>query len=99
MEDKKLKVENSEEKKVPSYDDLKNYCNQLLMQRNQVVEKFNQVTNVLNKLPWLFKVIENDKMFSRPFVTKCISEIELILTPPEASEEANTATGNAKSKD
>lgn len=99
MEDKKLKVENPEEKKGPSYDDLKNYCNQLLMQRNQLAEKLNQITNVLNKLPWLFKVVENYKMFSEVFVSNCINEIELMLTPPDSSEEDKDTPDNVESKD
>lgn len=99
MEDKKLKVENSEEKKVPSYDDLKNYCNQLLMQRNQLAEKLNQITNVLNKLPWLFKVLEYSKMFNDTFVGECINEIELMLTPPEQPDGDKAKADNVESKD
>ena len=60
MEEVKEKpVNTGEEKKEPTKEQLKNWCDQLMMQRNQIAERLNQVTDVLNKLPWLFKVIEN----------------------------------------
>lgn len=99
MEERKLNVVNQEEKKTPSYDDLKNYCNQLLMQRNQLAEKLNQITNVLNKLPWLFKVLEYSKMFNEAFVGECINEIELMLTPPEQPDRDKAKADNVESKD
>lgn len=66
----------------PSYDQLKNWCDQLMMQRNQLAARLTQVTEVVNKLPWLFKVIENETMFSTAFVDSCVKEIQYIMTPP-----------------
>lgn len=82
-----------EEKKEPSYGQLKNWCDQLMMQRNQLAEKLEQVANVVNKLPWLFKVIENKDSFANDFVTACVEEITFILTPPaEENEETKKET-------
>lgn len=88
-EEKKLAQEEGTQTKEPSYDDLKNWCNQLLMQRNQIAERLEQVTDVLNKMPWLFKVIENSKEFNSEFVDRCATEIEAIMTPAETETEDN----------
>ena len=85
MGEVKEKTQNEEIKK-PSYEDLKNYCNQLLMQRNKIAERLNEVTDVINKLPWLFKVIENASSFSASFVEQCVAEVESIMTPPAPEE-------------
>ena len=93
MEEVKEKPVNAgEEKKEPTYQQLKNWCDQLMMQRNQIAERLNQVTDVLNKLPWLFKVIENERAFAPEFVDMCKKEIMIIMTPPaeeESKEEPN----------
>ena len=92
MEEVKEKPVNAgEEKKEPTYQQLKNWCDQLMMQRNQIAERLNQVTDVLNKLPWLFKVIENKESFEAEFVDMCAKEIVFIMTPPaeESKEETN----------
>lgn len=88
-----------EEKKEPSYEQLKNWCDQLMMQRNQLAEKLEQVANVVNKLPWLFKVIENKNSFANEFVTACVEEITFILTPPaEEDEETKKDIGEEPKK-
>lgn len=96
MEEKKLKAAEpkKQERREPTYEDLKNYCNQLMMQRNQLAEKLNQITDVLNKMPWLFKVIENASMFRKDFVGACAEEIELIMTPPKADEKDDKESKN-----
>lgn len=78
-----------ETKKKPSYEELNNYCNQLMMQRNQLKEQYdkairelNQLDSVLTKLPWLFKVLELENHFDPDFVISCADEIQLIMTPP-----------------
>lgn len=71
----------------PTKEELKHYCNQLLMQRNQLAEKLDNITNVLNTIPWLFEVVKNPAAFSESFVKRCAEEIELLLTPSEKSEE------------
>lgn len=89
MGDLKEKVEEKEVKQ-PSYEELKNYCNQLMMQRNQMANQLNQITNVVNKLPWLFEVVKNQSSFNPTFVKLCVEEIESIMTPPPAEENEDT---------
>ena len=90
-EEKKLNAPNGAERQEPTKEQLKNWCDQLMMQRNQIAERLNQVTDVLNKLPWLFKVIENKESFEAEFVDMCAKEIVFIMTPPaeESKEETN----------
>lgn len=82
--EKKASVETTDK---PSYEQLKNWCDQLLMQRNQIAEELRQVSNIVNKLPWLFKVIENKEVFSTEFVNSCVEEIIGIMTPPKEEKE------------
>ena len=82
-EQKKLDAVNAAEPKQPTYEELKNYCDQLMIQRNQLGQRLQQVTNVINKLPWLFEVIKAKEVFNKDFVKMCINEIEEIMTPPE----------------
>lgn len=86
MEEKKLKTEGtskSTKPEQPTYEQLKDWCNQLLTQRNQLGQRLNQLTNVVNKLPWLFEVLKSKDLFEKDFVQKCIDEIEFIMYPPE----------------
>lgn len=88
MEENKKKAVNTATKgtKEPSLDELKNWCNQLLSQRNQLAERLNQITDVVSKLPWLFKVVENKDFFPQDFVQRCKDEIVFIMTPPPVEE-------------
>ena len=83
-----------EEKKTPTIEDYKNYCNQLLMQRNEAIERLNEVSSTLNKLPWLFKVVEFSHMFDTDFVGQCIEEIRFIMTPPKEEEQEEKKENN-----
>jgi dynactin complex subunit len=85
-EEKKLNAGNAAEPKQPTYEELKNYCDQLMIQRNQLGQRLQQVTNVLNKLPWLLEVIKARDVFNKDFVERCVSEIEEIMTPPEEGD-------------
>ena len=90
-EEVKKDVVATEESNKPTYEQLKNWLDQVVAQRNQVAEKLNQVTNIINKLPWLFRVIENKDSFTPEFVTVCANEIVDIMTvtPEEKAEEDN----------
>ena len=87
---KNSEVEAEKKENKPSYDQLKNWLDQVVAQRNQVAERLNQVTDVLNKLPWLFKVLDNKDTFPEVFVNDCVNEIMFILTPPTEEEEKDT---------
>lgn len=80
----------------PTYEQLKNWLDQVVAQRNQVAERLNQVTDVLNKLPWLFKVLDNKDIFPKEFVQNCITEITFILTPPIEEEPDKTKEDDGK---
>ena len=82
MEENKKAAEAAVEDKKPTYEQLKNWLDQVVMQRNKVAERLNEVTDVLNKLPWLFKVLENSTAFPQEFVEACSREIVFIMTPP-----------------
>ena len=86
-EEKKLEAVQGADSQKPTYEELKYYCNQLLMQRDKIAEKLNQVTDVLNKLPWLFEVLKAEKHFGPAFIAQCAEEIQLILTPPQKEEQ------------
>ena len=80
-ETKESKVVEMNERREPTVEELKNYCNQLLMQRNEVAQKLQEVTTMLNKLPWLFKVVEYKDLFDKDFVDRCLNEISLLVAP------------------
>ena len=87
MEEKKIQNSTKDaETAKPSYEQLKDWCNQLMMQRNQLAQKLEQVSAITNKLPWLFEVLKASTFFSEEFVNSCSKEIELIMTPPEEEE-------------
>ena len=89
-EEKKLNAPNGAERQEPTKEQLKNWCDQLMMQRNQLADRLNQVTDVINMLPWLFEVVKNKDLFDSEFVDLCVRNIKTIMTPPEeGSKEEN----------
>ena len=90
-EEKKLKITETADKKSdqPTYDQLKDWCNQLMIQRNQLGQKLSQVTNAINTLPWLFEVLKSKEFFDEKFVQDCASEIKYIISPPEERKNDN----------
>ena len=91
-EEKKLnrlsnKEKDTQEVQQPTYEELKNYCDQIMMQRNQLAQKLQQITSIVNKLPWLFEVIKSRDVFNTAFVKKCVNEVEEIMIPPSEDEE------------
>ncbi len=76
-----------EQRKEPTVEELKNYCNQLFQQRNELANQLTQITNITTKIPWLFKVVEFKDVFDDEFVKGCIEELQAILTPAKEEEE------------
>lgn len=76
MEEKK-----TENKKKLTYEELEKIAINL---SNQL----NKVNTVLNRLPYLFKVVEFADKFHDEFVKSCVKEIEEIMTIPEDNGEA-----------
>lgn len=62
---------------------LKYYCQQLLEQNRELA----QAASLINKLPWLFKVLEQESFFEESFVLECVKEITEILAPEGAIKE------------
>lgn len=79
---------NSNEEKKLTYEQLNDACNQLWQQNRQLMTRAKELEQfALNKrLDYLFKIIENPKVFSDTFVANCINEIEKAMTIPHDTE-------------
>lgn len=77
-----------DEKSKLTYDQLKNACNQLWQQNQQLIKRNRELEQfAINKrLDYLFKVIEFNSMFSSDFVVSCTSEIEQAMTIPQEED-------------
>lgn len=84
----KSTVENVRPEKL-SYEQLENIAHQLSEQAKQLYAKLQEanLTNMFKRLDFLFKVVENAHAFNEDFVTKCVTEIEGLITVPETEEE------------
>lgn len=94
MEENKKVVDMKSEPKTQSkvsYEELENIAAQLSAQNRQLYARVQQmdITNLLRRLDYMFKVVENSHVFSEEFVTKCVNEIEEMLTAPEGEQEVN----------
>ena len=71
-----------------SYEQLENVAHQLSEQAKQLYMKLQaaNMSNMLKRLDYLFKVVENGHMFKQDFLEKCIAEIEEIMTVPEETD-------------
>lgn len=71
-----------------TYEQLNDACNQLWQQNRQLVAKTRELEQfALNKrLDYLFRVIENSKMFSIDFIVNCTNEIEEAMTIPNGED-------------
>ena len=72
-----------------SYEQLENIAHQLSNQAKQLYAKLQEanMVNMFKRLDYLFKVVENAHAFNEEFVTKCVAEIEDLMTVPETEEE------------
>ena len=75
-----------------SYEQLEQVATQLSQQVQNLYAKLQEaeVSNMLSRLNFLFKVVENDSKFPAEFVKKCVEEIVDIMTikePEESKEE------------
>lgn len=68
-----------------SYEELENVAAQLSQQNQQLYNRLQQadMANMLSRLNFLFKVVENSTAFPAEFVEKCMLEIIDIMTIPE----------------
>lgn len=72
-----------------SYEQLEMIAHQMHEQLVKAMNKINELNmaNIFKRLDYLFKVLENQHMFKQEFVTKCVEEIQDILTVPEEETE------------
>ena len=95
MEEKKeakvveLKPTPEERPQKMSYEQLENIAHQLSEQAKQLYARLQEanMANMFKRLDYLFKVVENAHAFNEEFVTKCVTEIEGLMTVPETEEE------------
>ena len=75
-----------------SYEQLENVAHQLSEQNRQLFAKLQELNmaNMFKRLDYLFKVVENSRMFKQDFLEKCVAEIESIMTVPKQEEEPET---------
>lgn len=71
-----------------SYEELENVAAQLSQQNQQLYHKLQQadMANILSRLNFLFKVVENRSAFRKEFIEACVNEIENIMTISESEE-------------
>ena len=77
-----------EEKKL-SYEELNNVCHQLSNQSRELYQKLQEANqfNMFKRLDYLFAVVKFYERLSTEFATKCIEEIEQIMTIPDTPDE------------
>lgn len=87
QKEKTVKIMHSEAERPNkmSYEQLENVAHQLSEQAKKLYAELQNanMNNLFKRLDYLFKVIENQHMFSQSFVDKCVTEIEDIITVPE----------------
>lgn len=81
---------NSNKEKI-SYEDLNNVAIQLSKENQYLktqLQSAAETLNTINRLDYLFKVLEQGTYFDRQFINKCTEEIMRAMTSPEKSEES-----------
>lgn len=93
MEEKKevkmKAVQKEDRPEKMSYEQLENIAHQLSEQAKHLYAKLQEanMSNMFKRLDYLFKVVENAHAFKEEFVSKCVAEIEDLMTIPEAVED------------
>lgn len=75
--------EKIKEQEKLTYEQLEQAANTLLAQNNELKRTLVELSNAMRRLDYLFKVLEQAHFFSDDFVTKCVAEIEQLMTIPE----------------
>lgn len=78
-----------------SYEQLENVAMQLQQKLMMAENNLRGINYTAMRLTWLFKTIENKGIFPEDFVTKCVAEIQEILTIEE-NEQSGTVADNKK---
>lgn len=80
----------------PSYEQLKYWLDKAISDNKNLVGQLNEVTHILNFLPYLFKVVEMHKNFTPDFVGQCKTAIVSILTPVKKSDTTSETLSNSE---
>ena len=78
-----------------SYEQLKYWLDKAISDNKNLIGQLTEVTNILNFLPYLFKVVEMKDSFNSDFVNQCKDSIVNVLTPVK---KADIATAELKEK-
>lgn len=76
--------------KKATYEDLNNYCVQLLEQNKQLAARLRQtdLSNLFKRLDYLFMVLGSKDCFDTEFVLQCADEIKRAMSVPSEEEQA-----------
>lgn len=92
MEEKKTKTaqtNQSTDKRKATYEELNNYCIQLMNQNKALTEELKKrdMVTLFKRLDYLFMVVSNRDAFPKGFVDQCVEEIQGQITIPETAED------------
>lgn len=74
-----------------TFDQLKQVAAQLQRKNVELQKQLNAMNSVTLRLQLLFKVIDSREAYSEEFISKCVAEVEGLLTIPEQTEETESA--------
>lgn len=89
MEEKEVKEQNN----APSTEQLIEVCNRMGMQNNMLIKKVQELELQLqsvNRLNYLFKILEQEHLFPNSTCAKCVDEINTALFGEKKSDEQET---------
>jgi hypothetical protein len=88
MEKKVNPSQPSQEKPQHTVEELEKYIQQIHVEYNKLAEANRQMNNnnAVIRVELLFKVLDKANFFPKPFVKKCVLELEDLLTIPDQEE-------------
>ena len=88
MEKKVKPFQSSQEKPQHTVEELEKYIQQIHVEYNKLAEANRQMNNnnAVIRVELLFKVLDKANFFPKPFVKKCVLELEDLLTIPDQEE-------------
>ena len=88
MEKKVNPLQPNQEKPQHTVEELEKYIQQIHVEYNKLAEANRQMNNnnAVIRVELLFKVLDKANFFPKPFVKKCVIELEDLLTIPDQEE-------------
>ena len=93
--------DNNQNQQELSYEDLKTAAIQLSKENQYLKAQLQGATETLrtiNRLDYLFKVLEQGSYFDKLYIDKCVEEIKKVMTPPQELEEVKKDSYEADRK-